>query len=135
LRDANVAQWFSKPDKITSITGRATFDLDLGIGRHFPSGPFTFSGSRARFAGYEATRLTARGVTTSDRVQIESANGVAYGAPFNTTGSIALADPYGFDLRGRVTNINLTGLPRQIPVPHVPSRLTFDYHAIGRSTS
>jgi hypothetical protein len=132
LREINIAPWFSKPDKPTVITGRATFDLDLGIGHHFPSGPFTFSGSRAFFAGYQATRLNAQGVTTPARVRIDRANGIAYGARFDTTGTIGVTEPYGFDLSGHVTEINLTGLPRQIPVPHVPSRLTFDYHAAGR---
>ncbi len=132
LREINIAPWFSKPDKPTVITGRASFDLDLGIGRHFPSGPFTFSGSQAFFAGYQATRLSARGVTTPERVRIDRANGIAYGAPFDTTGTIGVTEPYSFDLSGHVTEIDLTGLPRQIPVPHVPSRLTFDYHAVGR---
>ncbi|MEP6917307.1 MAG: hypothetical protein ABJC89_16770, partial [Acidobacteriota bacterium] len=132
LRVVNAAKWLGKPDKTTAITGHANFNLDLGIGRHLPVGPFTFAGSKARFVGYEASALVARGTMTSERVHLEAVRGVAYGAPFTTHGFIDLTDPYSFRLAGNVTRIDLTGLPKSIPVPHVPSALTFAYHADGR---
>jgi autotransporter translocation and assembly factor TamB len=134
LRVVNAAKWLGKPDKVTEITGRANFDLDLGIGRHLPLGPFTFAGPKARFVGYEASAIVARGTMITERVNLQAVRGVAYGAPFTTQGYIDLKDPYSFRLSGDVTNIDLTGLPKSIPVPHVPSALTFAYHADGRFT-
>ena len=127
----DISRWL--PTETTSnLTGAGTFDLLLGIGHHFPRGPFTFVGPRVVYAGYEARDVRARGTLIVDRVRVDNATAVAYGSPVRATGWIDIPEPYGFRLTGHAASLDLRQLPGTVPVPHMRSNLTFDYDATGR---
>ena len=127
----DISQWLPTDTK-SNLTGVADFDLLLGIGRHFPRGPFTFVGPHVVYAGYEARDVRAKGTLIVDRVMIDNTTAVAYGSPVRATGWIDIPEPYGFHLTGHATNLDLRQLPETIPVPRKRSNLTFDYDATGR---
>jgi len=130
----NLACWLNRADRPSDITGHVAFDLDLDLGRHFPRGTYAFDGPHAAFMGYAADRLRARGRITATDVQIAEATATAYGAGVTSTAgsTIGLDEPFPFRFRGTITQIDLRRLPEPIPVPHVESRLTFDYDVNGR---
>ena len=127
----DISQWLPTDTK-TNLTGVADFDLLLGIGRHFPRGPFTFVGPHVLYAGYEARDVRTKGTLIVDRVLVDNATAVAYGSPVRASGWIDIPEPYGFHLVGHATNLDLRRLPDNVPVPHMRSNLTFDYDATGR---
>src|SRR4029453_8948603 len=127
----DISQWLPTDTK-TNLTGVANFDLLLGIGRHFPRGPFTFIGPHVLYAGYEARDVRAKGTLIVDRVLVDNATAVAYGSPVHASGWIDIPEPYGFHLIGHATNLDLRRLPDNVPVPHKRSNLSFDYDATGR---
>jgi len=127
----DISRWLPTETK-SDLTGVANFDLLLGLGRHFPRGPFTFVGPHVLYAGYEARDMRARGTLIVDRVLVDSATAVAYGAPVRASGWIDIPEPYGFHLTGHATNLDLRQLPETVPVPHMRSNLAFDYDATGR---
>lgn len=131
LTEFDVSRWLPT-EGVSRITGRAEFDLVLGLGRHFPRGAFTFSGPRARYVGYEATHVTAKGRLTQDRAELERAAGTAYGAPATARGWISIAAPYTFHLAGDLRALDLRRLPLTVPVPRIETSLAFDYDARGR---
>lgn len=127
----DISRWL--PTETTSnLTGVGDFDLLLGIGHHFPRGPFTFVGPRVVYAGYEARDVRARGSLIVDRVRVDNATAVAYGSPVRAAGWIDIPEPYGFHLTGHATNLDLRRVPATVPVPHMRSNLTFDYDTTGR---
>ena len=127
----DISRWL--PTDVTSdLTGVANFDLLLGLGRHFPRGPFSFSGPHVLYAGYEARDFSTKGTLIVDRVLVDRAEGNAYKSAFQTTGWIDLPEPYGFHLSGKMARLDLRQLPRTVPVPHMRSDLTFAYDATGR---
>ena len=127
----DISRWLPT-DVISDLTGVANFDLLLGLGRHFPRGPFSFSGPRVVYTGYEARNFSTKGTLVVDRVLVDRAEGTAYGSPFHTRGWIDLPQPYGFHLTGRLARLDLRLLPRTVPVPRMRSNLTFAYDATGR---
>ena len=127
----DISRWLPT-DVESDLTGTADFDLLLGLGRHFPRGRFSFSGPHVLYAGYEARDFRTAGTLIVDRVLISHANGVAYGSPFTASGWIDIPEPYGFQLTGRATRLDLRQLPKSVPVPRMRSNLTFDYDATGR---
>ncbi len=131
LSQFDISQWLPTETQ-SDLTGVADFDLLLGIGRHFPRGPFTFAGPHVVYAGYEGRDMRAKGTLVVDRVMVESATLVAYGSPVRATGWIDIPEPYGFHLTGHATHLDLRQLPETIPVPHMRSDLTFDYDSTGR---
>ena len=129
----DLARWLNRADRPSDITGRVTFDLALGLGQHFPRGTYAFDGPHAMYLGYAADNLRARGTLTARDVVVAAAAGTAYGAQVTTAGStIGLDEPFPFRFAGRVAGIDLRRVPPTVPVPHVESRLTFDYDVSGR---
>jgi hypothetical protein len=130
----NLARWLNHPDRPSDITGRVVFDLDLDLGGHFPRGAYRFDGPHASFMDYAADNVRAQGVLTKAEVRISSATGLAYGASVAAIAgsTIGLDEPFPFHFVGTVGGIDLRRLPRAVPVPHVESRLTFDYDTTGR---
>lgn len=131
LTQFDISRWLPTDVK-TDLTGRADFDLLLGLGRHFPRGPFAFAGPHVVYAGYEARDLRTKGTLVVDRVLVDDARGTGYGSPFTAAGWIDLPEPYAFHLTGRATHLDLRRLPETVPVPHLRSDLTFAYDATGR---
>ena len=131
LRVFNISQWLPTTTE-TRITGSATFDLLLGLGRHFPRGTFTFDGPEVVYAGYEAANVRATGRLVEGRALISRATMTAYGSPVTTTGWLGLPAPYEFALTGHASHMDLRRLPASVPLPKLPSDLTFDFDARGR---
>jgi autotransporter translocation and assembly factor TamB len=124
--------WFNRKDRPSDITGRVDFDLDLRLGT-WPVGSYAFDGGHTRYLMYEADNLVARGTLTPADVRIASATATAYGANLRlTAGNIGLADPYPFRFVGTANGVDLRDVPKDVPVPHVQSVLTFDYDVTGR---
>jgi autotransporter translocation and assembly factor TamB len=132
LTHFDVARWFSLPDRPSDVTGQVQFNLTRFAPR-FPLGSYVFDGTRTAFMGYVADALRARGTITEREVLIASAVGRAYGADLTVTnGSIAIDRPFAYHFMGQANDVDLRGLPESIPVPHVESRLAFDYEVTGR---
>ena len=131
LSQFDISQWLPTETQ-SDLTGVADFDLLLGIGLHFPRGPFTFAGPHVVYAGYEARDMRAKGTLVVDRVMVDNATLVASGSPVRATGWIDIPEPYGFHLAGHATHLDLRQLPDTIPVPHMRSDLTLDYDSTGR---
>lgn len=131
VTNVDISRWLPT-DSTSDITGRAEFDLLLGLGRHFPRGSFRFAGPRARYLGYEATEVRARGRLVPGRAEIAQATGRAYKSAFSAGGSIDIDAPYNFRLSGSAASLDLRQLPRDVNVPRVPTLLHFDYDARGR---
>ncbi len=129
----DLARWMNRPDRPSDITGRVTFDLALELGRHFPRGVYTFEGPHAMYVNYAADAVHARGFITATAVQVTSADGIAYGAKVTTRdGTISIDDPFAFRFQGTLAELDLRRLPKDIPVPHVESRLALEYDVSGQ---
>lgn len=129
----DLSRWLDRPDRPSDITGRVSFDLAFGFGLHFPRGSYAFDGRHAMYMGYAADALRTRGTITAHQVVIADAAATAYGAAVTLAGStIGIDDPFPFRFRGIVTGSDLRRLPKEVPVPHVESALTFDYDVSGR---
>src|SRR5262245_7583737 len=135
----NLAAWLNREDRPSDITGHVTFGLtDIGLraGGKFPAGTYAFDGPHAGYLDYAADNLKARGVLTPTEARIASATGRAYGADLTVTaGSIGIDDPNTFAFKGTARGVDLRLLPKQVPVPHVESLLTFDYDVTGQFSS
>lgn len=128
----NVSRWFNRPDRPSDITGHATFDLDLDLGRRFPRGRFAFEGPHAAYLGYEADAVRARGTLTTDAAVLESVTATAYGANVRVDGgAIGIDAPYAYRFTGRADGVDLRRVPSGVPVPHVESTLVLDYDVRG----
>jgi autotransporter translocation and assembly factor TamB len=131
----DLARWLNHAERASDITGRVTFDLALELGRRFPRGVYAFSGPHAMYMRYAADNLRAHGQLTANDVLIARADASAYGATVAVkAGSIGLDAPFPYRFSGSIASIDLRDLPAAIPVPHVESRLTFDYDVTGRFT-
>jgi hypothetical protein len=129
----NLAQWLNRPDSASDITGDVTFDINMPPGSHFPRGTYAFDGSHARYMGYEADDVVARGHMTATEVRIASGTATAYGANVRLDGgSIGIDAPFPFAFKGLVNGIDLRQLPSAVPVPHVESTLFFSYDVTGQ---
>ena len=135
----NLADWLNRADRPSDITGHVTFGLtDVGLraGGRFPVGTYAFDGAHAGYLDYAADNLKARGVLTPTEARIASATGKAYGANLTvSSGSIGIDDPNAFAFKGTAQGVDLRLLPKQVPVPHVESLLTFDYDVTGQFSS
>jgi autotransporter translocation and assembly factor TamB len=129
----NLARWLNRGERASDITGHVTFNLALELGRRFPRGMYTFNGPHAMYMNYEGDAIKARGQITATAVLIAQADATAYGAKVTTRdGSIGIDAPFPFHFQGTTTGIDLRRVPANVPVPHVESRLTFDYDVEGR---
>lgn len=128
--------WLNRPDRPSDVTGHVIFDLtDMGFGAggRFPRGAYSFDGSHARYLQYEADDLRARGQLTAHDVTIVEATATAYGANLKVAdGSIGIGAPYPFRFSGVAGGVDLRQVPKNAPVPHVESTLSFDYDVSGR---
>src|SRR4029077_9732659 len=135
----NLADWLSRADRPSDITGHVTFGLtDVGLraGGPFPIGTYAFHGATAENLGYAADKLKAQGVLTPTDARIASATANAYGASLTVSdGSIGIDTPNAFAFAGTARGVDLRQLPKEIPVPHVESVLAFDYNVNGQFSS
>jgi autotransporter translocation and assembly factor TamB len=135
----NLADWLNRADRPSNITGHVTFGLtDVGLraGGRFPIGTYAFDGSHAGYLEYAADNLKAHGTLTPTEAQIASATARAYGANVSvSSGAIGIDNPNTFRFAGTARGVDLRQLPRQVPVPHVESMLTFDYDVTGQFSS
>ncbi len=135
LTHLDVSRWFDLPDRPSDVSGHVDFNLTRFAPR-FPRGSYVFNGGHTAFLGYKADRLNARGTITDREVRIAEATGVAYGADITVTnGDIAIDRPYAFHFTGTAGQVDLRALPDFFPVPHVESRLAFDYDVTGQFAS
>ncbi|MGE3507998.1 MAG: translocation/assembly module TamB domain-containing protein [Vicinamibacterales bacterium] len=129
----DVSRWFNRPDRPSDITGRLDFDLDLGLGRRFPRGSYTFTGPHAAYVGYAADSVRARGTLTATEALISQATMTAYGADVRVaSGAIGIDAPYHYRFDGRAAGVDLRRLPPGVPLPHVESTLVLDYRVRGQ---
>jgi hypothetical protein len=128
--------WLNRPDRPSDVTGHVIFDLtDMGFraGGRFPQGTYSFDGSHARYLQYEANDLRARGKLTPREMTIEEATATAYGASLRVAeGAIGIDAPFPFRFAGVADDVDLRQVPKNAPVPHVESTLTFEYDVSGR---
>jgi len=112
----NLADWLSRDDRPSDITGHVTFGLtDVGLraGGHFPIGTYAFDGAHAEYLGYAADRLKAHGVLTPTDARIASATANAYGASVTVSaGSIGIDAPNTFSFAGTAGGVDLRQLPK-----------------------
>ena len=135
LTHLDVSRWFDLPDRPSDISGHVDFNLTRFAPR-FPLGSYVFNGGHTAFLGYKADTLQARGTITDREVRIAEARGVAYGADITVKkGDIAIDRPYAFHFAGTAGQVDLRALPDSFPVPHVESRLAFDYDVTGQFVS
>ncbi len=135
LTHFDVSRWFDLRDRPSDVSGHVDFNLTRFAPR-FPRGSYVFNGGHTAFLGYKADTLQARGTITDREVRIAEASGVAYGADFTVkNGDIAIDRPYAFHFAGTAGQVDLRALPESIPVPHVESRLAFDYDVTGQFAS
>ncbi len=131
----DLSRWLNRPDRPSDITGRVGFDLALELGQHFPRGAYTFAGPHARYMGYEADQIAARGQLTHDEAVIASATAAAYGANILVeSGAIGIDAPFRYRFAGRADGVDLRRVPAEVPVPHVESTLVFGYDVHGQFT-
>ena len=133
LRDLNLAEVFARPDLRSRLTGKTTFDIAMPPGGlDTMSGPFTFDGSRAAIAGYEAEDVHARGRLAGPRIEVDG-RARAYGAATTVRGAIVRPTPgraLELDLRGAATGVDLRRVPPNLKVPRLASDLTADWHLV-----
>lgn len=123
----DLSRWLNRDDRPSNITGDATFDIDLDLGRHFPRGAYEFHGPHAAYIGYEIDDLKARGTLTATDALIADATGTAYGSALHiTNGSIGIDAPYTYRFQGSDTGLDLRRLPPEVPITHVDSQLALD---------
>ena len=138
LRDLNLAEVFARPDLRSRFTGKTTFDLAMPPGGlDTMSGPFSFDGSRAAIAGYEAEDVHARGRLAGPRIEVDG-RARAYGAATTVRGAIVRPTPgraLELDLRGGATGVDLRRVPPTLRVPRLASDLTADWHLVKNRDS
>ena len=133
LEHLDLAPWFNNPNRKSDVTGKATFDLALQLGRGIPQGPYRFTGPHASYGGYEADRVDVAGTITDRDWKIATGSAVAYGANVSlSAGTITMVDPVAFRFVGHAANVDLRRVPPQVPVPHVESLLALDYDVMGQ---
>ncbi len=130
--------------KTPAAQSRITGVADIRL--RFPSGPgagpvvgsFSATGAEATVAGYSARNIVAAGrVEPHNLVTLTHATASAYGGRASAAGTIqpGVSGPEGkgvaLDLRGSVSGLDLRNLPRQLRVPPLDSRLSFDYRLSG----
>lgn len=133
LAKLDLAPWFSRSARVSHISGRTDFDLDLHLGRGFPVGRYTFKGPYVWYLGYDASNINIRGDITEREWRIAGGTAQAYAARVTMdSGSIALASPYPFRFTGTARGVDMQLLPPSVPVPLVPSALSFRYETVGQ---
>ena len=142
LRALDLAPLARTPAARSHLTGTARIDLAMmPEGKGGPvAGTFDARFERARVAGYEARAVRARGGVDGLRVTLTDATGRAYGANARVAGLIVPASevrgtPLTFDLRGRLSGLDLRRLPPGLNVPPAASALDFDYRVAGSLAS
>jgi TamB, inner membrane protein subunit of TAM complex len=135
LTHFDLSRWFNLPDRPSDVSGHVDFNLTR-FAPKFPRGSYVFKGGHTAFLGYKADKLNARGTITDREVRIAEATGVAYGADISVeNGDIAIDRPFAFHFAGTAGQVDLRALPEFFPVPHVESRLAFDYDVTGQFAS
>ncbi len=135
LTHLDVSRWFNLPDRPSDVSGHVDFNLTRFAPR-FPRGSYVFKGGHTAFLGYKADSLNAHGTITDREVRIAAASGIAYGSDITVKdGEIAIDRPFVFHFAGTAGQVDLRALPESFPVPHVESRLAFDYDVTGQFAS
>jgi TamB, inner membrane protein subunit of TAM complex len=133
LRDLNLAAVFGRPNLKSRITGKTTFDLAMPPGGlETMSGPFTFSGPRVAFAGYQAEEVDVKGRLAGPRVEIDG-RARAYGGASSARGVIVQPGrgrALALDLRGGASSLDLRRLPKNLRVPALATDLNADWHLV-----
>src|SRR5436190_21049777 len=133
VKRLNLAGWLNRRDRPSDITGHVTFDLALDLGRHFPRGKYAFAGPHVSFMDYAADDLKVRGTISATDVHVDRATARAYRAAVSIESStIGVDDPFPFRFAGTAASVDLRRVPKNVPVPHVDSLLSFDFDVTGR---
>lgn len=129
----DLAKWLNRPDRVSDITGRVEFDLDLELGRRFPRGRYRFSGPHVAYLGYDADDVNATGTLSTREALITRATATAYGANVRVdAGAIGLDSPFRYRFDGAADGVDLRRLPPNVPLPHVASTLSLDFDVYGQ---
>jgi hypothetical protein len=144
MKDLDLAPIVRTPAARTILTGLARVNVRFPAapGRGPVAGTFSVSAFSARFAGYRADQIEARGRVDGSRVFVERGKAVAYGAAATASGTVEPgvrgangSRGLAIDLQGAVAGLDLRRLPRSVKVPPFDSRLNFDYHVEGVGTA
>ena len=113
----------------------ATADLDLRLpagGR--PVGTIKLTSPGGRIGEYRADRLDATLRLDRESIRVDG-RVAAYAASATTVGTVTLATPQpAYNLRGRVTGLDLARLPEALRAPKLHTTLTADYSVSGEGS-
>ena len=108
------------------VTGRAQIDLELPNQGRPIRGTYVLNAVQARFAGYEARDVAARGSIDGRTIRVDGA-ARAYGGGASAKGTFVVGSQPAIDLTGRVSDVDLRRLPQALKIPAVASDLQFAY--------
>ena len=122
--ELNLEPWLARPALASRLTGHGTFELSA-LSTDAPRLAFTFNGRQLAMAGYQATRLNARGTYVNEIVDAD-VEGDAYGA--GVRGHVRWTQrTREFASSGRFERLNVASLPRVTRAPPLQSHLAGDY--------
>ena len=135
VRHLDLAPLFADGAQRSDITARLHADVH---GARFSEletlkGTLTLTAPHVAAAGYAADRVSGSAQLV-DRGLVIDARAEAYGAHVSATGRLSLAagrSPFGFDLRGRVRDLDLRKLPPALKLSGADTNLDAAYHITG----
>jgi autotransporter translocation and assembly factor TamB len=142
VRNLNLAPIVNDPRQKSDITADATVNVR---GESFADvsslrGDLAVSSKHLAAAGFVAGPLNVKAKIAGRRVDLDG-KASAYGAGATASGRVVLPDfskpgdrsqPIDFDLRGRILNVDLRRLPRNLNIPPADTNVDADYHVAGR---
>jgi len=137
----NPTPWVGTKAFDGDVNGRAQFTLRFPDGsRGLPvKGAFHFVGPSVLSAGYAAQNVDARGSFEGGKFTIDRARVNAYGGLATTLGTIQAgtkaAPGVRYALKGRVQQMDLRRLPKNLKVPALDTVLDLDYDVDGRGSN
>jgi autotransporter translocation and assembly factor TamB len=139
VRHLDLAPLVNDPRQKSDLTATARVDVAAEEFSNVNTlrGTATIDAPRLVAAGYSAERVHADARFEGRRVDINARAG-AYGADATTTGRVTLPEKGGalsYDLRGRLRNVDIRRLPRELNVPPAETNVNADYQVRGDTGS
>jgi autotransporter translocation and assembly factor TamB len=135
VRHLDLAPLLQDPAQRTDLTADVRADLTTGGWADLDSlrGTASITAPEVVASGYTIEKVAAAGTLNGRHVDVQ-ARATAYGVAATTQGTVTVPqadDPLTFDLRGTLSRINLSRLPRELGAPRVATDLGLQYHATG----